>query len=214
MEPVASLHHSRHRAGARRRTVVLAALGARIAVGDSPARMVLGWLVLAAVMAVSLIRKERIGPCGSSPSATRSRARVPIYLMRSSRFTALELAQTLRYFPDLVVVLALLRGRRLLRAQPRRVSLARRLPARTAVTVAAAAAFVASSLYSTATFTDDLARQPDQPYLQNAEASLAKAHPTSERSDARPGGRPLVLAARRRAGEPGQPHVRAAPKSS
>ena len=33
---------------------------------------------------------------------------VPIYLMRSSRFTALELAQTLRYFPDLVVVLALL----------------------------------------------------------------------------------------------------------
>ena len=33
---------------------------------------------------------------------------VPIYLMRSSRFTALELAQTLRYLPDLVVVLALL----------------------------------------------------------------------------------------------------------
>ncbi len=37
---------------------------------------------------------------------------IPIYLMRSSRFTALELAQTLRYLPDLVVVLALLaRGR-------------------------------------------------------------------------------------------------------
>ena len=33
---------------------------------------------------------------------------IPIYLMRSSRFTALELAQTLRYLPDLVVVLALL----------------------------------------------------------------------------------------------------------
>ena len=33
---------------------------------------------------------------------------IPIYLMRSSAFTALELAQTLRYLPDLVTVLALL----------------------------------------------------------------------------------------------------------
>ena len=51
---------------------------------------------------------------------------VPIYLMRSSRFTALELAQTLRYLPDLVVVLALL-ARWVLRPEPRVVAVARRL---------------------------------------------------------------------------------------
>ena len=39
------------------------------------AAMVLGWLALAAVIAVSFLRKERIGPLGSSPSATRSPAR-------------------------------------------------------------------------------------------------------------------------------------------
>ena len=46
--------------------------------------------------------------CGWWPSAYAVACQIPIYLMRSSRFTALELAQTLRYLPDLVVVLALL----------------------------------------------------------------------------------------------------------
>ncbi len=49
-------------------------------------------------------------------------------------------------------------------------------PARTAVIVTAAVAFVASSLYSTATFTTIWQDNPAQPYLQNAEAGLAKAH--------------------------------------
>ncbi len=70
--------------------------------------MVLGWLTLAAVVAVTLLRKRRIGPVWLAALGYAVACQVPIYLMRSSRFTALELAQTLRYLPDLVVVLALL----------------------------------------------------------------------------------------------------------
>lgn len=70
--------------------------------------MVLGWLVLIAVLALSLVRKRRIGPVWLTAAGYAVACQVPIFLMRSSPFTALELAQTLRYFPDLVVVLALL----------------------------------------------------------------------------------------------------------
>src|SRR5271169_1655371 len=72
-----------------------------------PAARVLGWLVLAAALGVSLVRKQRIVPVWLTAAGYVVACQVPIYLMRSSRFTALELAQTLRYFPDLVVVLAL-----------------------------------------------------------------------------------------------------------
>ena len=70
--------------------------------------MVLGWLALAAVVAVSVLRKERIGLLWVVAVGYAVACQIPIYLMRSSKFTALELAQTLRYLPDLVVVLALL----------------------------------------------------------------------------------------------------------
>ncbi|HXS86067.1 MAG TPA: hypothetical protein VN741_10565, partial [Mycobacterium sp.] len=68
----------------------------------------LGWLVLVVVVALSLVRKQRIAPVWLTAAGYVVACQVPIYLMRSSRFTALELAQTLRYLPDLVVVLALL----------------------------------------------------------------------------------------------------------
>ena len=118
-----------------------------------PVVMALGWVALAAILAISLIRKKRIVGVWIVAAGYAVACQVPIYLMRSSRFTALELAQTLRYFPDLVVVLALC------------AAVAFRAPnrdgsgwldaswARTAVTAALAVAFVASSLYSTATFT-------------------------------------------------------------
>src|ERR1700753_4469254 len=70
--------------------------------------MALGWLMLAAVLGLSLVRKQRIAPVWLTAVGYVAACQVPIYLMRSSRFTALELAQTLRYLPDLVVVLALL----------------------------------------------------------------------------------------------------------
>jgi hypothetical protein len=140
--------------------------------------MLLGWLVLATVLALSLVRKQRIGPVWLTAAGYAVACQVPIYLMRSSRFTALELAQTLRYFPDLVFVLALLAA--IAFTAPNRESSvwldASRL--RTAVTSLAALAFVASSLYSTATFRTSWRDNPAEPYLKNAQAGLAAANST------------------------------------
>ncbi|OBH59794.1 hypothetical protein A5687_19770 [Mycobacterium mantenii] len=145
-----------------------------------PAVMALGWLVLAGILAVSLVRKERIWPVWLVAVGYAVACQVPIYLMRSSNQTALELAQTLRYLPDLVVVLALLAGVAL--SAPNRTG--RRWldasPKRTAATAGVAVLFVASSLYSTATFLTSWRDNPAQPYLQNARAALAEAHASSD----------------------------------
>jgi hypothetical protein len=144
---------------------------------------VLGWMVLVGALVVSLLRKQRIGLVWLTAAGYAVACQVPIYLMRSSRFTALELAQTLRYFPDLVVVLALLaavgfcapnrpsdgRWRRWLNASA----------VRTVVATGLAVAFVASSLYSTATFLRSWRDNPAQPYLQHARAGLAAARAAS-----------------------------------
>lgn len=139
---------------------------------------VLGWLVLALALVVTLWRKQRIVPVWLTAAGYAVACQVPIYLMRSSRFTALELAQTLRYFPDLVVVLALLAAVGL--CAPNRPS-SRWLDAsipRTATT-ASAALFVASCLYSTATFLSSWRDNPAQPYLQNAQRGLRQAASTA-----------------------------------
>lgn len=137
--------------------------------------MVLGWLVLAGVLGISLIRKQRIGLVWVTAAGYTVACQVPIYLMRSSRFTALELAQTLRYFPDLVVVLALLGA--IAFTAPNRASSGRldASPTRAAATISAAALFLASSLYSTTTFLASWRDNPAEPYLKNAQASLAAA---------------------------------------
>ncbi|MGO9152225.1 hypothetical protein [Mycobacterium sp.] len=145
-----------------------------------PLVMALGWLVLLGVLALSLIRKQRIGAVWLIAVGYVAACQVPIYLMRSSRFTALELAQTLRYFPDLVVVLALLAAVGFTasnRPSSRRLDAS---PPRAVVTVCLAALFLGSSLYSTATFLTSWRDNPAQPYLQNARASLAAAHANSD----------------------------------
>jgi len=141
--------------------------------------MVLGWVVLAVVVALSILRKQRIGPVWLVAVGYAVACQIPIYLMRSSRFTALELAQTLRYLPDLVVVSALLLAVGLCAPNRERSEWLDASRARTAVTVCATAAFVVSSLYSTATFLTSWRENPAQPYLQNARAGLAAAHATS-----------------------------------
>jgi hypothetical protein len=146
-----------------------------------PSVMALGWLVLAGLVALSLFRKQRVGPVWLTAAGYTVACQVPIYLMRSSRFTALELAQTMRYFPDLVVVLALLAAVAL--CAPNRPTTARWLdasPKRAVGTVALTVAFVASSLYSTATFLTSWRDNPAQPYLQNARAGLAAARASSD----------------------------------
>ena len=141
--------------------------------------MALGWLALAAALALSLVRKQRIVPVWLTAAGYVVACQVPIYLMRSSRFTALELAQTLRYFPDLVVVLALLAAVAFCAPNRAVVALAGRVAGRTVVTTAVAVAFVASSWYSTATFLTSWRDNPAQPYLQNARRGLAAAHAAS-----------------------------------
>jgi hypothetical protein len=141
--------------------------------------MAVGWLVLAVVLGLSLARKQRIAPVWLTAVGYVAACQVPIYLMRSSRYTALELAQTLRYLPDLVVVLALLAAVALCATnRPSSRWLDASAP-RTAATVALAAAFVASSLYSTATFLTSWRDNPAQPYIENARRDLAVAQANS-----------------------------------
>jgi hypothetical protein len=140
-----------------------------------PTVMILGWMALAAVLAMTLIRKRRIGAVWLVALGYAVACQIPIYLMRSSQFTALELAQTLRYLPDLVVVLALLAAVGLCAPNREGANWLDASRARTAVIVVATTAFVASSLYSTATFLTSWRDNPAQPYLQNAAAGLATA---------------------------------------
>ncbi len=142
--------------------------------------MALGWVALGVVVAISFMRKERIGPVWLAAVGYAVACQIPIYLMRSSRFTALELAQTLRYLPDLVVVLALLLAVGLCAPNRERSAWLDASRTRTVVTVCATTAFVASSLYSTATFLTSWRDNPTQPYLQNARAGLAAAHAASD----------------------------------
>jgi hypothetical protein len=141
--------------------------------------MALGWAALATVVMVSLLRKQRIGPVWLVAAGYAVACQIPIYLMRSSRFTALELAQTLRYLPDLVVVLALLLAVGLCAPNRSESAWLNASRARTVAIVCATGLFVASSLYSTATFLTSWRDNPAQPYLQNARAGLAAAHAAS-----------------------------------
>ncbi|WP_370329096.1 hypothetical protein [Mycolicibacterium hippocampi] len=142
--------------------------------------MILGWAVLAGVVAVTVIRKQRLVPVWLAALGYAVACQVPIYLMRSSRFTALELAQTLRYLPDLVVVLALLAAVGLCAPNRPRSGWLAASAVRSAATVVVAGAFVASSLYSTATFLTSWRDNPAQSYLQNARTALAQAHASSD----------------------------------
>jgi hypothetical protein len=137
--------------------------------------MIAGWTALAAVVVVTVIRKRRVGAVWVAALGYAVACQIPIYLMRSSQFTALELAQTLRYLPDLVVVLALLAAVGL--CAPNRTGAAwlDTSRTRTAVIAVTTAVLTASSLYSTVTFLTSWRDDPARPYLQNAVAGLATA---------------------------------------
>ena len=145
-----------------------------------PLVMTLGWLVLAGLLVVSLVRKRRLAPVWLAAAGYAVACQIPIYLMRSSAFTALELAQTLRYLADLVVVLAIAAAVGL--AAPNRAS-SRWLDSsrvRTVAVAGLAVAFTASSLYSTWTFLASWRVDPAREYLINARHDLAAAHAESD----------------------------------
>ncbi|KUI21961.1 hypothetical protein AU193_06215 [Mycobacterium sp. GA-1285] len=142
--------------------------------------MVLGWVALAAVVATTVLRKRRIAAVWLVAAGYAIACQIPIYLMRSSQFTALELAQTLRYLPDLVVVLALLAAVGLCAPNREGTQWLDASRPRTAVICAFSAAFVTSSLYSTATFVTAWRDNPAQAYLRNALSGLADASKMSD----------------------------------
>ena len=139
------------------------------------AAMVLGWAVLILAVAASMLRKRRVGAVWLTAAGYALACQVPIYLMRSSAFTALELAQTLRYLADLVVVLAILAAVGFCAPNRPGYQWLDASPARTAAAFGVGTAFVASSLFSTATFLHSWQDNPTKPYLQNAVRGLAEA---------------------------------------
>ena len=139
------------------------------------AAMALGWLTLAAAVTVSILRKRRLGVVWLAAVGYVIACQVPIYLMRSSAFTALELAQTLRYLPDLVVMLAILAAVGFCASNRPAAQWLNTSPLRTAVVLSLSAVFVASSLLSTRTFLTSWQDNPTKSYLQNAIRGLADA---------------------------------------
>ncbi len=145
-----------------------------------PAVMALGWTVLAATVAVSMLRKQRLGAVWLAAAGYAVACQVPIYLMRSSAFTALELAQTLRYLPDLVVMLALLAAVGLCAPNRTATGWLDDSPRRRTVLAGIGLAFLASCLVSTRTFLISWQDNPTKAYLNNAVESLAQARAASD----------------------------------
>jgi len=143
------------------------------------AAMVLGWLILAAAVTVSMFRKRRLGVVWLAAVGYVIACQVPIYLMRSSAFTALELAQTLRYLPDLVVMLAILAAVGFCASNRPDAQWLNTSPLRTAAVLGLSAVFVASSLLSTRAFLTSWQDNPTKSYLQNAIRGLADAKAAS-----------------------------------
>lgn len=141
--------------------------------------MVLGWAALAVAVTLSLVRKQRIGPVWLAAAGYAVACQVPIYLMRSSAFTALELAQTLRYLPDLVVMLALLAAVAFCAPNRPRTQWLDASARRRVLVGVVGLGFVASSLVSTRTFLTSWQDNPTKSYLRNAVAGLAQARAAS-----------------------------------
>ena len=171
--------------------------------------MALGWVALAAALTVSLLRKRRLGPVWLVAVGYAVACQVPVYLMRSSAFTALELAQTLRYLPDLGVGAGFACGRGLLRTQPALCRVAGRLsPRRTAVVGVLAAASWRAVWSRRGRSPDQLAGQPDEVLSEQRGGRSGFGARGVGIADARPEVDPLILQRVVGPGEPGEPHVR------
>ncbi|MBF6125329.1 hypothetical protein IU504_07340 [Nocardia brasiliensis] len=131
--------------------------------------VVLAWVVLISVVAVSVYLRRGVWPVWVLAVAYVLLLQLPVALVRGGPNTAAELMQSLRYFADLGVTFAVV-GALLLRARPRR-PLPRRFGSRTAV--ALTALFVVSSLCSTCTFVRSWRPSPTKTYVANVKSALA-----------------------------------------
>ena len=161
--------------------------------------VVLAWIVLGVVAVQSIRTHRRVLPVWVAVVVYVVAAQLPIALIRGGPNTTAELSQSLRYLADLAVPLTiagalLLRtprrpGKQVPRPALTRESAAegtvqwnapdegwRRRPAlRVALACALVSAFVASSLWSTWTFSRSWAAGPTRTYLTNVKSALAAA---------------------------------------
>ncbi|WP_109559185.1 hypothetical protein [Mycobacteroides saopaulense] len=133
----------------------------------------LGAFALVATVLLTCYRKQRLALVWLTLLGYLIASQVPIYLMRSSAFTALLLAQTLRYLPDLVVVATLLAAVGLTAANRPSSTCLYSSARRTVAVSVALALFVGSSLVSTAGYLRSWRNNPASPYIANVKESLA-----------------------------------------
>ncbi|WP_238815729.1 hypothetical protein [Nocardia brasiliensis] len=131
--------------------------------------VVLAWVVLAAIVALSVYTRRGAWSVWALAVVYVLPVQLPVALVRGGPNTAAELMQSLRYFAELGVVGAVV-GALLLRAQPRRPP-PRWFGARFAV--ALTVVFVVSSLCSTYTFVRSWRPSPTKAYVANAKSALA-----------------------------------------
>ncbi|GAA2365911.1 hypothetical protein [Gordonia cholesterolivorans] len=138
--------------------------------------IVLGWVVLAAAIAITVRRRRGVALIWFFALLYAVAAQIPVMWNRSSGNTALELAQTMRYLPDTALVLAIALA--LIAAAPPNVGAHTAGPSqpdrRMAVAAAVAgAAFLVSAVTATMSFGQSWRDDPTGGYLRTARASLA-----------------------------------------
>ena len=148
----------------------------------------LGWVVVSAAIAYVLWTRRGSALVLAAVFAYVVVLQIPLFWSRTSEFTSLELAQTLRYLPDTALVITIAMA--LMMSAPRRRRTSAGAPARSgrgvtvsarSATVAAAVvglAYIGSSLVSTAEFADEWHSSPTEEYMANARESLAQADGT------------------------------------
>ncbi|AOW93815.1 hypothetical protein BFN03_17305 [Rhodococcus sp. WMMA185] len=132
--------------------------------------VVAGWVALTVAVIATVRRKRRIVAVWILTAAYFLLSVTAMVVTRSSDNTAYELAQTLRYFTDTAVILAIALAL-IARATARNAAPIRVQPV---VAVVAVAAFIASSLWSTYTFSRSWDENPTTNYLATARESLAE----------------------------------------
>lgn len=137
--------------------------------------VVLAWLILAAVVLVTLRLRRRVLPVWVLVAGYVLVVQLPIVLIRGGPNTAAELMQSLRYLADVAVVLAAAIAL-LLAARPRRPRSESRVAGSRFAAIGLTAAFVVSSVCTTASFARSWEISPTRTYLTNARAALADRH--------------------------------------
>ncbi|MFI9406628.1 hypothetical protein [Nocardia sp. NPDC052316] len=134
---------------------------------DPPSGAVtVAWVVLISLVALSIRARRRVWPIWLLAAAYVLLMQLPVALVRGGPNTAAELMQSLRYFADLGVTLAVL-GALILRASPRGGP---RFGSRLALPLVVL--FVVSSLCSTYTFVRSWRPSPAKTYVTNVRSAL------------------------------------------